>query len=539
MILWAAAALGGLLGSGGCSRHRTLTRVEEGNRDGVLHLGNFAEPRVLDPALAEGIPEANVLYGLYEGLVRADGADLHPTPGVATSWEISPDQMTYTFHLRPDAQWSNGAPLTARDFVASWRRALSPKLAALLSYYLFPLKNAEAYNQGRLTDFEQVGAHAVDDHTLRVDLEHPTPYLLRLMLQRYYFPVYLPGVEKTGGLEQPGNQKWTRVENFVGNGPYVLTEWATNQRIVARKNPHYWNRDRLRINEVRYYPIDDGNVEESAFRAGLLHKTSSANLPVAKLDAYRREQSALLHIDPYLGSYYYMLNTTKPPLNDGRVRRALAMSIDRESLVKNVARGGQIPAFNYTPPGTSDYLCRARIPYDPAGARALLAAAGYPGGARLPPVDILINTSELHRPLAEAVQAMWKKELGVDARINNQEWKVYLNSRSMMDYTVCRAGWIGSLDPSFFLENFLSGGANNLTGFASPEFDRLVRQAQVTLDPTARNECFQQAEAILMEQAPILPVYFFTNIYLLKPSVKGWHNNPVDYHPLEELSLGP
>ena len=524
---------------GGCSRRGALTRVEEGNRDGVLHLGNYGEPRLLDPALAEGIPESNILYGLYEGLVRADGATLEPKPGVATSWDVSPDQMTYTFHLRPDARWSNGAPLTAHDFVGSFRRALSPKLAGLLSYYLWPLKNAEAYNKGTLKDFEQVGAHAVDDHTLRLDLEHPTPYLLRLLLQRYYFPVYLPGVEKTGGVEDRGNQRWTLAENFVGNGPYVLTEWTPNQRIVARKNPHYWNRDGLRINEVRYYPIEDANVEEDAFRAGLLHKTSSGNLPVAKLDTYQREKSSLLHIDPYLGSYYYMLNTTKPPLDDVRVRRALSMSIDRASLVKNVTRGGQPPAFNYTPPGTSDYVCRTLIPYDPAGARKLLAEAGHPGGAGLPPMDLLINTSELHRELAEAVQAMWKKELGVDVRLNNQEWKVYLASRAMMDYTICRAGWIGSLDPSFFLENFLSGGANNLTGFASPEYDRLVQQAQVTLDPAARNECFQKAEAILLEQSPIVPIYFYTNIYLLKPSVRGWHSNPVDYHPLEELWLQP
>ena len=524
---------------GGCSRRHALTRVEEGDRDGVLHLGNYGEPRVLDPALAEGIPESNILFGLYEGLVRADGATLEPRPGVAASWDVSPDQMTYIFHLRPDAQWSNGAPLTARDFVGSFRRALSPKMAGLLMFYLYPIKNAEAYNKGQLKDFEQVGAHAVDDHTLRLDLEHPTPYLLRLALQRYYFPVYLPGVEKTGGVEDRGNQGWTRPENFVGNGPYVLTEWQNNQRIVARKNPRYWNRDRLRINEVRYYPIEDANVEESAFRGGLIHKTSLSNIPVSKLDAYRREKSRLLHIDSLLGSYYYMLNTTRPPLDDVRVRRALAMSIDRESLVKNVMRGGQLPAYNYTPPDTSDYLCRTRIPYDPDAARKLLAEAGHPGGAGLPPLDILINTSELHRPIAEAIQAMWKKELGLDVRLNNQEWKVYLNSRAQMDYTVCRAGWIGSLDPSTFLENFTAGGANNLTGFASPEFDRLLKQAQFTLDHAARNECFQRAEAILMEQAPIVPVYFYNNFYLLRPEVRGWHSNPVDYHPLEELSLQP
>ena len=487
VIWWVVLALL----AGGCSRHGTPTRVEEGDRDGVLHLGNYGEPRVLDPALAEGIPESNVLYGLYEGLVRADGATLEPKPGVAASWEISPDQMTYTFHLRPDAQWSNGAPLTAHDFVGSFRRALSAKLGGLLSYYLWPLKNAEAFNKDKVKDFDLVGAHAVDDHTLRLDLEHPTPYLFRSLLQRYYFPVYLPGVEKTGDPTGPGNQAWTRAENFVGNGPYVMTEWTPNQRIVARKNPHYWNRDHLRINEVVYYPIEDASVEDNAFRAGLLHKTSSNNLPISRQVLYEREKASFLHIDPYIGSYYYMLNTTKAPLNDVRIRRALAMSVDRESLVKNVARGGQEPAFNFTPPTTGDYVARARVPYDPPGGGSCLPTRGIPE-ARVPPLDILINTSELHRPLAEAVQQMWKKELGVDVRLSNQEWKVYLdNRRTMTTRSAARAGSARSTR-AFSWKTFLSDGANNCTGFASPEYDRLVQQARARPTPGRATRCFSR-----------------------------------------------
>ena len=270
---------------------------------------------MLDPALAEGIPESNVLVRLYEGLVRADGASLEPKPGVAD--ELGHFARPDDVHLPPAA----GRPVEQRRAAdrARFRRQLPAarslaQAGGLLSYYLFPLKNAEAYNKGKLTDFEQVGAHAVDDHTLRLDLEHPTPYLLRLLLQRYYFPVYLPGVEKTGGDRRT-------VATRSGPGPKIssatgltsLTEWTPNQRIVARKNPHYWNRDHLRINEVRYYPIEDASVEESAFRAGLIHKTSSGNnLPMAKLDVYQREKSSLLHVDPYMGSYYYMLNTTKP-----------------------------------------------------------------------------------------------------------------------------------------------------------------------------------------------------------------------------------
>ena len=379
----------------------------------------------------------------------------------------------------------------------------------------------------------------MDDQTLRLDLEHPTPFFFRLLFQRYYFPVYLPGIEKNGGLEDRSNLQWTRPGNYVGNGPYVLVGWRVNQQIVAKKNPNYWNAKNIRIHEVHYLPIDNGTAEESAFRGGLLHKTSSGNVSPSKLDTWRHEQPDLVHVDPYLGVYFYMLNTTRPPLDDVRLRQALALSIDRESIVRNITRAGERPAYSYTPPDTAGYTARARTEYNPDKARQLLADAGHPGGAGLPPLPILFNTSELHSQIAQAIQAMWKKELGVTVNLNNEEWKVYLNDRKTMNYTVCRAGWIGSFDPSFFLENMLSGGTNNQTGFASPDYDRLIAQSRAERDPAARYEDFQQAEKILMDAMPVVPVYFYTNSYLLRPSVKGWHANPVDYHPFEELSLQP
>ncbi len=530
-------AVGLALLTGTACSHRALTRVEQGNRDGVLYLGSGAEPRELDPQLATDIPAANILYALGEGLVTADQHDLHPTPGVAESWDIAPDGMSYTFHLHPDAQWSNGAPLTATDFVNSYRRELDPKLGAEVSYYVWPLKNAEAYNKGKITDFAQVGVHAIDAHTLRVDLEHPTPYLLRSMLQRMWFPVYLPAIEKTGALDDRSNQRWTLPGAYVSNGPFVLTEWQPNQQIVAKKNPHYWNAAHIRINEVHFYPIVDGNTEEAQFRTGLLHKTYPANLPTSKIDLYRHAHPEVFHEDPYLGSYFYMFNTTRPPLDDVRVRRALAMCVDRESIVKNVMRGGQRAAGGFTPPDTGGYTCRAQIPYDPPAARKLLAEAGYPGGKGFPPLEVLFNTNEQHRQLAEAVQQMWQRELGVQINLSNQEWAVYLNSRRTMNYTVARAGWIGSLDPSFFLENFLAGGQNNQTGFANPEYDRLIQAARYEKQAAARDDDFQRAEAILLDAAPIAPVYFYTNDYLLSPSVRGWNANVLDYHPFADLSL--
>ena len=529
-----------LAASTGCSDHHTLTRVEQGNRDGVLYLGNAGEPRELDPQLTTGIPEFTILHAIGEGLVNADGKDLHPTPAVAQSWEASPDSLTYTFHLRPDARWSNGAPLTARDFVASFKRVLSPKLGAEFSYYLWVLKNAEAYNHGEITDFDQVGVHAPDDLTVRLDLEHPTPYLFNLLMQRTCYPVYLPNIEKFGAMDDRTNLAWTKPENFVGNGAFVLTEWKINEQIVVRKNPKFWNAAHVRLNEIHFYPIDSGDTEERDFRAGLLHKTSSSSLPPNKIDLYHREHPQLLRIDPYLGSYYYMLNTTRPPLDDVRVRLALAMSIDRASLVKNVARGGQRPSGNFVPAWMPDWQSTASIPYDPGAARQLLADAGHAGGAGLPPIDVLFNTSENHRQIAEAIQAMWKKELGVEIRLNNSEWKVYLNARKTMDYSICRAGWIGSwLTPSAFLENFLARGLNNNTGFASPEYDRLLMDAQQSADPARRLADFQKAEAILLEAAPVIPMFDYVSDYLLQPSVKNWDSNLLDYHPYEDVCLQP
>ena len=333
----------------GCSRRHTLTRVEQGNRDGILYLGNAGEPRELDPQTCTGIPEFTIVHAIGEGLVNADGKDLHPTPAVAQSWEASPDGLTYTFHLRPDAHWSNGTPLTARDFVGSFQRVLSPKLGAEFSYYLWVLKNGEAYTRQQITDFGQVGVHAVDDHTLRLDLEHPTPYLFNLLMQRTCYPVCLPNIQKFGAVDDRSNLAWTRPENFVGNGAFVLTKWRVNEEIVVRKDPKFWNAGHVALNEIHFYPFDSGDSEERDFRAGLLHKTASGTLPANKIALYRREHPELLKIDPYLGSYYFMVNTTRPPLDDVRIRRALAMSIDRESIVKNVTRGGQRASSDFVP----------------------------------------------------------------------------------------------------------------------------------------------------------------------------------------------
>jgi oligopeptide transport system substrate-binding protein len=511
------------------------TNVERGIRDRILYLGNGTDPHDLDPQTATGIPESNILFALDEGLVRLDPVTLQPLPGVAESWEISPDGIVYTFHLRPEEKWSNGDPLTAQDFVDSYKRELSPGLGAQLSYFLWVLQNGEAYNKGALKDFSQVGVHALDAHTLQFKLHDPAPYLLSILYQRFYSPVQISTVAKHGAADAPGNL-WTRPEFFVGNGPYKLAEWKTNKEVVVRRNPLYWDASHVWLNEIHFFPIDDIEVEENAFRAGQLHVTSQVSQ--SKIDSYRKQHPELLHIDPYEGIYFYMLNTKRPPLDNVKVRRALAMAVDRESIVRYVTRGGQLPAHSFTPPDTGGYTARATIPTDPAAARKLLAEAGYPGGAGFPTIEILINTSDNHRIIAEAIQEMWRKTLGIDARIVNQEWKVYLDSRATMNYQVCRAGWISYLDPNAFLENFLTDGTNNQTGFASPEYDRLIQEeAPRAPNPAARLEAFQKAEKILLDAAPIIPVYDYTFPYLIRPCVRNWPRNRIGYHPYQGITL--
>ena len=527
VVLLAAALL--------CGCGRRETRVENGNRNQILHLNNGTEPQNLDPHVVTGVPEHHIIMALLEGLMSEDPRGLKPQPGTAERWDISPDQTVYTFHLRENARWSNGDPVTAHDFVRTYRRALTPSLASEYAYMLFVMKGAEDFNAGKITDFDQVGVKALDDHTLQVTLNAPTPYFLSLLLHYSWFPLHIPTIERYGPVYERGN-RWTRPGRFVGNGPFTLKEWKVNHVIIADKSPTYWDAANVKLNQIYFYCIESSDTDERAFRSGQLHKTYV--LPETKIDTYREKYPGLLHIDPYLGTYFYICNTTKPPLDDKRVRRALALAIDREAIVKNVTRGGQIPAYHFTPPGTAGYTARARFPFDIPGARKLLAEAGYPEGRGLPPIEILFNTLETHRAVAEAIQDMWRRNLGIDARLLNQEWKVFLDSKKSGNYQVSRFGWIGDYpDPNSFLDMWLTGGGNNDTRWSNAEYDRLIREAGQTADLDQRLEVFQKAEAILMEEMPIIPIYFYTRVYALDSSVKGWHPTILDNHPYQKLWL--
>ncbi len=517
----------------GCGRRETP--VERGIREQVLYRGIGPEVGELDPQLATGLTEYTILSALLEGLVAEDPVTLEPVPGVAERWDISPDALQYTFHLRENARWSNGDPVTAQDFVNSFHRILTPSLGAQSATMLYVLQNAESFHKGNLDDFSKVGAQALGPRTLRLTLSHPVAHFLSMLNHTAFFPVHLPSIEKHGPA-YARNNTWARPGTFVGNGPFDLFEWKTGQRIVVKKSATYWDAPTVRLNAIHFIPSESREVEERAFRAGQLHLTES--LSPSKIDAYRRDHPEMLRIDPFFGTEFYRINVTLPFLNDRRVRRALALALDREVIVKNVLRGGQEPARAFTHPGIGGYVSAAWIPTDPEAARALLAEAGYPAGKGAPIIELLYNTSESHRAVAEAAQEMWRRELGLDVRLVNQEWKVIQANRASGGFQLLRSAWNPDyLDPLSFLSIWTSSSRNNFTGWSSNDYDELLFRAERTVDPAARNKLLQQAEAQLLDAAPFIPIYHYAHVFLLHPSVKGWHSTPLDHHPYKHVYL--
>jgi len=522
-----------LVSAAACSRHEA--KVESGNRDQILYCGNLSEPADLDPQTVADTQVQNVVMALFEGLTQYDPKTCEPIPAVAERWEVSEDNLTWTFHLRPDARWSDGQPVTAADFVFAYRRLLAPAFGAEYAYFLYALKNGQDFNAGKIHDPALIGARAADPRTLVLTLEHPVPYLPAMTCHPAWYPVPPKTIERFGRSDERGTP-WTRPGNMVSNGPFVLRAWKPHQYIRVVRNPTYWQANTVKLNEVVYYPIEDMDAEERTFRSGQIHLT--AQVPASKVAVYRRDHPDLIHIGTYLATGVYRFNVTRPPLNDARVRRALAMTIDRESIVKNVIRGGQKPAGNFTPPDLAGFTAQAYLRTDIALARRLLAAAGFPGGKGFPHLSILINTNDTHRQVAEAIQQMWRKNLGVDVGIYNQEAKVWSDSLRRMDYTIARFAWTGDyLDPSTFLDIMASDSGNNQTGWKNAEYDRLLHEAQATADTSRRYACYQRCEAILTEECPMAPIYQYVRVTLRRPEVKGWYDNLLDFHPLTGVFL--
>ena len=513
----------------GCSEN--ISPVDSGLENQIYHHGNGSEPQGIDPHIVTGVPEHHILISLCEGLTipnpNPSGSDGY-IPGTAESWTISDDGKEYIFNLNKNAKWSNGEPVTADDFVWSWKRILTASLGSQYPDMLYYLEGAYEYHNGLIDNFDEVGVKALDTHTLKVNLKNPTPFFIGLLSHYSTWPVHKETVLKHGDIDDR-NGEWTRPGNFVCNGPFQLKTWELNNKIVVEKNPHYYDASMVRLNEIHYYPVSNVMTEDRMFRAGQLHLTSS--MPTQKCPIYIEEKNPNLKIDPYMGTYFYRINTENETLSDVRVRKALAYSIDRQLLVDKVTQCGQIPAYSFTPPGSNGYQPSTEIPYDPVLAKQLLAEAGYSSDNPFPKLEILFNTNEGHRKVALAIQQMWQNELGIEVELVNQDWKVYLSREMVGDFQISRAGWIGDYeDPNTFLDLMRPNRGNNKTGWENMDFDALVEKANTINDQEKRYELLNKAEKILIDNMPIIPLYTYVRVYQLSPDVKGFNPHILDHH---------
>ncbi|KRP01818.1 MAG: peptide ABC transporter substrate-binding protein [SAR86 cluster bacterium BACL1 MAG-120619-bin26] len=494
----------------------------------ILHVGNGSEPQGLDPHVVTGVPEHNLLIALCEGLTIANPKGGESLPGVAKSWTISPDGKTYTFLLQDNLLWSNGDTLTASDFVWSWKRILTPSLGSQYSDMLYYVKGAADYHQGLTDDFSTVGVTAVNDRELRVELTYATPFFIKLLSHYSTYPVHQETVLKHGTIDDRNGQ-WTRPGNFVCNGPMNLNAWELNKEITVKKNPLYWDADSVRLNEIRYYPVSNESTEDRMFRAGQLHVTNV--VPLEKCPVYIENNNPDLRIEPYMGTYFYRVNTKHPVLKDKRVRLALAYALNRQQIVDRVSKCGQLAAYSFTPPGTAGYEPNTSIEFNPELAKSLLAEAGYADPSSFPVLEILFNTQEGHRKIALAVQQMWQQNLGISVQLVNQDWKVYLAREMIGDFQISRAGWIGDYeDPNTFLDTLRPNRGNNKTGWDNQEYDDLLAMANSTNDQELRYDYLNQAEMLLISEMPIIPIYTYVKAYQISSDVKGWDANLSDTH---------
>lgn len=492
------------------------TKGSTGNQQ-LFRYALEAEPATIDPAKSVGIPESMVELQIFEGLTRLDAKE-QPQPGVAESWEISPDGRQYMFRIRANAKWSNGEPVTAHDFVFAWKRVLNPETGSENAYMLYPLKNGQAYNENKVSA-EDLGVKAIDDRTLEVILEKPTAYFLGLTAFHSFYPVHIQTVTA-----QPA--KWANEANtLIGNGPFKVTKWSHSNKIEFAKNDHYWDRGAVKLTAMEWLISDSQTTRLSMFE----NKQVDMMVEPAVVEHDRLTQKGLLNISPYLGAYYFVFNTKAPPFDNVKVRKAFMVAVNREPLVKTVIKGSKQPAYAWVPPGLintatgKDFREEGGnyVAEDIGQAKKLMTEAGYPDGQGLPPVTVLFNTSEMNKAVAEAVQEMWKKNLGITVQLANQEAKVFYATRTQGDYQIARASWIADYaDPMTFMDVFKD--PQNDAKYANPAYIDLVAKAQSTIDPKVRMEAMHDAEKILFDDAVIIPVYYTTQPYVANPKLKGY-----------------
>ena len=498
--------------------------------ENVLRYNNGAEPEYLDPGLMTADTDWRIAEALFEGLTIKDPRSLQPLPGVAERWDASADGLTYTFHLRRDAVWTDGRPVTARDFVYAWTRVLEPATGSQFAGQLYPIVNAEEFNQGKLQDPSSLGIRALDDYTLEARLHQPIPYFVYLTTTPTFSPVPAWVVEKYG-------EKWTAPENIVGNGPFLLVEHRTHDRIVMERNPRFHDARKVRLDRVVAYSIVDNFTATNLYESGYVDWLVSNSVPPDYIP-YMKGRYRDFHSSPQLASYFYSFNTTHPPLDNKLVRRALAMAIDRRAITDDLLRGGQIPGAHFVPRGLPVYESPPGPEYNPAEAARLLAEAGYPNGEGFPEFEISFNTLDTHRKIAETIQQMWSKNLNLRFRLHNEEWASYLKTRRNKEFDIARFGWIADYpDASAFIDLLESNNPNNDTGWEHAEYDRLLRASRGETDPERRRALLYQAETILLDELPVIPIYTYSVNSLRKPYVRGVYPTALDIHPLNEVCI--
>jgi len=480
----------------------------------VLKLNLHSEPPTADPGIAEDTTSGAILRATFDGLTRTN-EDGKPHESIAEKIEVSPDGLTYTFKLR-DAKWSNGDPVTAHDFEFAWKRVLDPKTASNYAYQLYYVKNAEKANKGE-AKLDDVGVKALDDKTLEVKLENPTPYFLELTAFYTYYPVNKKVVE--------ANPKWaTEAKTHVGNGPFKLESWEHKSKLVLVKNDNYWDKDAVKLDRIEFSMVEDENTELSMYENGEIDWAGQplSNLPIDAIPALK--DSGKLKTQPIAGTYWYKFNVEQAPFNNVKIRKAFTYALNRQAIIDNVTQTNQQPAMGAVPPSMSLKPDGYFKDNDVETAKKLLEEGMKELGiTKLPPITLSYNTSENHKKIAEAIQDQWKKAFGVEVKLENKEWKVYLEDLHQGKFQIGRMGWLGDFnDPINFLELYKDkDGGNNDTRWENPKYKELLNKSALETDPEKRKAILAEAEAILMDEMPIAPIYFYTQSWVQNENVKG------------------
>jgi oligopeptide transport system substrate-binding protein len=487
-------------------------------------MNNSSEPQSLDPALTSGVPESRLSYSLFEGLVVNDAKTSEPVPALADKWTISADKKTYTFHIRP-AKWSDGNPITAQDFVNSWLRVLDPKTASPYAYLLGDsIEGARDYNAGKGAA-QDVKVKAVDAQDLQVTFVGPLPYALNMLTHNSFTVTPSQVIAKYGA-------EWVKPEHFVGSGPFMLKSWRPQDRIVVVKNPNYWDAKNVKLDSITYLPIEDQNVAYDKFKAGEIDYLPDDSVPVGKIDEIKLRKD-YQHL---AGSsvYYFIFNTTRKPFDDVRVRKALAMGVNRQDLVDKVLKAGDVASPGLVP-AIQGYQTTKGNGFDLTEAKKLLAEAGYPNGQGFPKVELIYNTSARHKLICEYIQQAWKANLGVDIELKNLEWNTFLDTRQKShDFLVARAGWLADYpDAGNYLDMFRTGSGNNDGLYSNKQYDKLMTEAALMAGGPKRNAVMEQAEAILIDKdQAVSPWFFYVNKSLVNQAKWGGvYANAMDIHP--------